>query len=67
MLIWEGLYHEMFNEPEKDKVRSYVVDMRFRMAMHFPNLSMMGGHGFTKLMSAPGAIEDALEDMVGAK
>jgi len=34
------------------------------MAMHFPNLSMMGKHGFTKLMSAPGAIEDALEALV---
>ena len=41
-----------------------ALHMRFRMAMHFPNLSMMGGHGFTKLMSAPGAIEDALEEMV---
>ena len=44
-----------------------ALHMRFRMAMHFPNLSMMGKHGFTKLMSAPGAIEDALENMVGAK
>jgi len=44
-----------------------ALHMRFRMAMHFPNLSMMGGHGFTKLMSAPGAIEDALEAMVGAE
>lgn len=44
-----------------------ALHMRFRMAMHFPNLSMMGGHGFTKLISAPGVIEDALEDMVGAK
>jgi len=44
-----------------------ALHMRFRMALHFPNLSMMGGHGFTKLISAPGAIEDALEDMVGAK
>ena len=44
-----------------------ALHMRFRMAMHFPNLSMMGQHGFTKLMSAPGAIEDALEEMVGAK
>ena len=23
---WDGLYHEMFNEPEKDKVRARVVD-----------------------------------------
>ena len=44
-----------------------ALHMRFRMAMHFPNLSMMGGHGFTKLMSAPGVIEDALVEMVGAK
>jgi hypothetical protein len=44
-----------------------ALHMRFRMAMHFPNLSMMGQHGFTKLMSAPGEIEDALEAMVGKK
>jgi len=44
-----------------------ALHMRFRMAVHFPNLSMMGEHGFTKLISAPGAIEKALENMVGAK
>jgi len=44
-----------------------ALHMRFRMAMHFPNLSMMGRHGFTKLISAPRAIEKALENMVGAK
>lgn len=44
-----------------------ALHMRFRMALHFPNLSMMGKHGFTKLMSAPGAIEDALENIVNAK
>ncbi len=44
-----------------------ALHMRFRMAVHFPNLSMMGRHGFTKLMSSPGAIEDALENMVGAR
>lgn len=43
-----------------------ALHMRFRMAVHFPNLSMMGSHGFTKLISAPGAIEKALEKMVGA-
>lgn len=25
-VVWDGLYHEMFNEPEKDKVRARVVD-----------------------------------------
>jgi len=44
-----------------------ALHMRFRMAVHFPNLSMMGSHGFTKLISSPGAIEDALEVMVGAR
>ena len=44
-----------------------ALHMRFRMAVHFPNLSMMGEHGFTKLISAPGAIEKALEKMVGKK
>jgi hypothetical protein len=41
-----------------------ALHMRFRMAVHFPDLSMMGAHGFTKLMASPGATEDALEDMV---
>ena len=41
-----------------------ALHMRFRMAVHFPDLSMMGAHGFTKLMSAPGATEDALQNMV---
>ena len=44
-----------------------ALHMRFRMAVHFPNLSMMGSHGFTKLISAPGAIEKALEAMVGSE
>lgn len=44
-----------------------ALHMRFRMAVHFPDLSMMGEHGFTKLMSAPGAIQDALEDMVSGE
>jgi hypothetical protein len=44
-----------------------ALHMRFRMAVHFPDLSMMGEHGFTKLISAPGATEDALENMVSAE
>ena len=44
-----------------------ALHMRFRMAVHFPDLSMMGEHGFTKLMSSPGATEDALEFLVGAQ
>ena len=41
-----------------------ALHLRFRLAVHFPDLSMMGAHGFTKLMSSPGATEDALENMV---
>jgi hypothetical protein len=41
-----------------------ALHMRFRMAVHFPDLSMMGDHGFTKLMSSPKATEKALEAMV---
>jgi hypothetical protein len=44
-----------------------ALHMRFRMAVHFPDLSMMGAHGFTKLMSSPGATEDALENLVGSE
>jgi hypothetical protein len=41
-----------------------ALHMRFRMAVHFPDLSMAGEHGFTKLMKAPGATKDALENLV---
>ncbi len=44
-----------------------ALHMRFRMAVHFPDLSMMGEHGFTKLISAPGATQKALENMVSAE
>lgn len=43
-----------------------ALHMRFRMALHFPDLSMMGKHGFTKLMSAPGETEDVLTEMVNS-
>jgi hypothetical protein len=41
-----------------------ALPMKFRMAVHFPDLPMMGAHGFSKLMSAPGATKDALENLV---
>ncbi len=44
-----------------------ALHMRFRMAVHFPNLSMMGEHGFTKLMPFPGDIERTLEDLVAGQ
>jgi alpha-beta hydrolase superfamily lysophospholipase len=33
LVVWDGLYHEMFNEPEKDRVRACVLDW---LACHFP-------------------------------
>ena len=44
-----------------------ALHMRFRMAVHFPDLSMMGEHGFTKLIPAPPATKDALEAILQAE
>ena len=33
---------------------------RYRIAVHFPDTSMMGAHGFTKIMSSPPGIKRAL-------
>ena len=40
---------------------------RYRIAVHFPDTSMAGKHGFTKIMSSPGGIKDALKAVAGAK
>ena len=41
-----------------------ALHMRFRMAVHFPDLSMMGKHSFMTLMPSPNAIEAALKAAV---
>ena len=41
-----------------------ALHMRFRAAVHFPDLSMMGSNSFMKLMPSPGAIEEALRAAV---
>lgn len=38
-----------------------ALHMRFRMAVHFPDLSMMGKHSFMTLQPSPKAIEKALK------
>jgi len=38
---------------------------RYRIAVHFPDTSMAGSHGFTAIMSAPGGIKNALEAVAG--
>ena len=41
-----------------------ALHMKFRMALYFPDLPMTGAHGFTKLMSSPGEIDDAFEELI---
>ena len=38
---------------------------RYRIAVHFPDTSMAGKHGFTKIMSSPGGIKNALKAVAG--
>ncbi len=42
-----------------------ALHAKFRIAISFPDLSMMGKNSFMSIMCAPGAIEEALEEMVG--
>ncbi len=44
-----------------------ALHMRFRMAVHFPDLKMFGEHSFKKLMSSPAAIEDAFWKLLGGR
>jgi len=38
-----------------------ALHMRFRMALHFPDLSMMGDNSFMQLRRSPAAVEQALK------
>lgn len=38
---------------------------RYRIAVFFPDTPMIGSHGFTNIMSAPGGIKKALEAVAG--
>jgi len=44
----------------------YALHAKFRIAVNFPDLSMMGANSFMKIRCAPDAIEGALRQMVGA-
>ncbi|WP_078483137.1 hypothetical protein [Candidatus Reidiella endopervernicosa] len=39
----------------------YALSAKFRIAMNFPDLKMMGDNSFMNIMESPGAVEDALE------
>lgn len=40
----------------------YALGAKFRIAINFPDLSMMGSNSFMSIMCAPGAIEKALKE-----
>ncbi len=42
-----------------------ALHARFRIAMNFPDLSMMGEHSFMNIMPTPDAIQDSLTKAVG--
>ena len=45
----------------------YHLYARFRIAISFPDLSMMGSNSFMSIMSAPGAIKDAFKETVAGE
>jgi hypothetical protein len=47
--------------------RAIALRGRYRIAVHFPDTSMAGKHGFTKIMSSPGGIKKALTAVAGGK
>lgn len=49
------------------KGKVYVLYAEFRIAINFPDLSMMGSNSFASIMCAPGAIKTALTQAVGGK
>ncbi len=42
-----------------------ALHMRFRMAVHFPDLRMMGANSFMRLRRSPAALEEALTRVAG--
>jgi uncharacterized protein (DUF302 family) len=45
----------------------YAQHMRFRMAVHYPDLKMMGKNSFMNIMPSPNAIQEALTTAAGGK
>jgi hypothetical protein len=45
----------------------YALYARFRIAVNFPDLKMMGSNSFMKIRCAPGAIEAALKSVVASR
>jgi hypothetical protein len=49
------------------KGKIYALSAKFRIAMNFPDLSMMGANSFMSIMGAPDAIKSALVAAAGGK
>jgi len=47
--------------------KAYALYARFRIAIDFPDLSMMGSHSFMNIMSSPEAIRKALVQAAGGQ
>jgi hypothetical protein len=45
----------------------FALHARFRIAVNFPDLSMMGANSFMRIKCAPDAIEKSLKEVAGAK
>jgi hypothetical protein len=45
----------------------YALYARFRIAINFPDLKMVGSNSFVNIMCAPNAIEDALSAAAGGE
>jgi hypothetical protein len=49
------------------KAEVYALHAKFRIALNFPDLSMMGDHSFMKIRCAPDSIEAALRQAAAAR
>ncbi len=47
--------------------RVIALRPRYRIAVNFPDTSMMGSHGFMNIMSAPGAIRKVMKEVAGRR
>lgn len=45
--------------------KAYALSLRFRIAMNFPDLSMMGANSFMNIMGSPPAFQKAITELSG--
>ena len=64
---YQDLKHTAYLPYELMVVGGRVIALRarYRIALHFPDTKMTGTHGFTKIMTAPWGIQNALERVAG--